>query len=91
MTNITNMFTHSVMHKNHNMMVTISNSYYDIDPHMAFKWACLHGDIIATRYIYNMFGKMLDSNKIKQYMDYTHMANNIEHIAVMNKLFPVSG
>jgi hypothetical protein len=91
MTDMTNMFTHSVMHKNHNMMITIGNSYYDIDPHMAFKWACLHGDIIATQYIYNMFGKMLDSNKIRQYMDYTHMANNIEHIAVMNKLFPVSG
>ncbi len=88
---MTNVFTHSVMHKNHNMMVTIGNSYYDIDPHMAFKWACLHGDIIATRYIYNMFGTMLDNNKIRQYMDYTHMANNIEHIAVMNKLFPVSG
>jgi len=91
MTDMTNMFTRSVMHKNHNMMITIGNSYYDIDPHMAFKWACLHGDIIATQYIYNMFGKMLDSNKIKQYMDYTYMANNIEHIAVMNKLFPVSG
>ena len=53
--NPTYIFTHNVMHKNYNMMVTIGNSYYDINPHMAFKWACLHGDMIATKYIYNMF------------------------------------
>lgn len=91
MTDPTDIFTHNVMHKNHTMMVTIGNSYYDIDPHQAFKWACLHGDIIATRYIYNMFGEMLDSNKINLYMDYANMANNIEHIALMDKLFAQTG
>ena len=89
--NPTYIFTHNVMHKNYNMMVTIGNSYYDINPHMAFKWACLHGDMIATKYIYNMFGMMLDHNKINLYMDYSHMSNNIEHIALMNKIFAQTG